>query len=105
MELNWNITANDVILRCWYCCRFRPVGMPHTERVMVHNLDAHGSLHLLSISGSTSHFHCSFFLEKVCRKFIMVTQWNSSSSVYITRRGFAAWSLVVMCEFQCCWLW
>ena len=50
------------------CC-FRPVGMPHTEQVMVHNLDAHGSLHLLSISGSTSHFHCSFFLEKVSRKF------------------------------------
>ena len=45
--------------------RFRPVGMPHTERVMVHNLDSQGSLHLLSISGSTCHFHCSFFLEKV----------------------------------------
>jgi len=49
---------------------FRPVGMPHTERVTVHNLDSQGSLHLLSLSGSTSHFHCSFFLEKVRQKFV-----------------------------------
>ena len=46
------------------CCR--PVGMPHMEQVTVHNPDPEISLHLLSISGSTLHFHCSFFQDKVC---------------------------------------
>lgn len=44
---------------------FRPVGMPHMEQVTVHNPDPHTNLHLLSISGSTLHFHCSFFQDKV----------------------------------------
>ncbi len=35
------------------------------QHVTVHNPDTHNSLHLLSISGSTLHFHCSFFSEKV----------------------------------------
>ena len=43
----------------------RPVGMPYMEKVTVHNPDTQNSLHLLSISGSTLHFHCSFFQDKV----------------------------------------
>jgi len=81
-----------------YCdCRCRPVGMPHTERVTVHNLDSQGSLHLLSLSGSTSHFHCSFFLEKVCRQmFVDVTVRKSFSFLHVTCRI----SLVVLT----CWV-
>ncbi|XP_013418594.1 transmembrane protein 131-like isoform X2 [Lingula anatina] len=41
------------------------VGMPHMETVTVHNPDTINSLHLLSISGSTLHFHCSFFQDKL----------------------------------------
>ncbi|KAI0212835.1 transmembrane protein 131 [Lamellibrachia satsuma] len=40
------------------------VGMPHMEQVTVHNPDTQNSLHLFSISGSTLHFHCSFFQHK-----------------------------------------
>ena len=43
----------------------RPVGMPHMQQVTVQNLEPDKSLHLLSISGSTQHFHCSFFQDKV----------------------------------------
>ena len=43
----------------------RPVGMPCTEHVRVENKDPHLPLHLLSIAGSTSHYHCSFFEDKV----------------------------------------
>ena len=35
------------------------------EQVLVQNTDSRSDLHLLSISGSTVHFHCSFFHEKV----------------------------------------
>ncbi|XP_071088410.1 transmembrane protein 131-like isoform X1 [Haliotis cracherodii] len=43
----------------------QPVGMPRMERVIVQNNDPKNSLHLLSISGSTVHFHCSFFQDKI----------------------------------------
>ncbi|XP_070197652.1 transmembrane protein 131-like isoform X2 [Littorina saxatilis] len=42
----------------------QPVGMPRMEKVIVQNTDSKNSLHLLSISGSTNHFHCSFFQDK-----------------------------------------
>ena len=47
---------------------FRPVGMPRIEKVIVQNNDPKNSLHLLSISGSTVHFHCSFFQDKVSKR-------------------------------------
>ncbi|XP_041357021.1 transmembrane protein 131-like isoform X2 [Gigantopelta aegis] len=43
----------------------QPVGMPRIERVIVQNNDPKNNLHLLSISGSTVHFHCSFFQDKI----------------------------------------
>ena len=39
--------------------------MPRMEQVTVRNTDRKNNLHLLSISGSTAHFHCSFFQDKV----------------------------------------
>ena len=48
-----------------YAVFSRPVGMPRMEKVTVHNADTDNNLHLLSISGSTQHFHCSFFQDKV----------------------------------------
>lgn len=35
--------------------------MPKIETVVIHNLNERQSLHLNSISGSTLHFHSSFF--------------------------------------------
>ncbi|XP_059172508.1 transmembrane protein 131-like isoform X2 [Physella acuta] len=43
----------------------QPVGMPRLEKVIVQNNDPKHNLHLLSISGSTVHFHCSFFQDKI----------------------------------------
>ncbi|KAG1714731.1 Transmembrane protein 131 [Nymphon striatum] len=45
--------------------KLQPVGIPYIKKVVVHNPSSTISLHMLSISGSTVHFHCSFFLEKV----------------------------------------
>ena len=41
--------------------------MPRMEQVTVRNTDRKNNLHLLSISGSTAHFHCSFFQDKVSK--------------------------------------
>ena len=44
---------------------FRPIGLPVLRKVRVHNLNAQSSIQMLSISGNTIHFHCSFFTDKV----------------------------------------
>ncbi|XP_059479964.1 transmembrane protein 131 isoform X2 [Neocloeon triangulifer] len=43
----------------------RPLGVPHQEKVTVLNTDSNKTIHLTSISGTTPHFHCSFFEDKV----------------------------------------
>lgn len=42
----------------------RPIGVPKLETVLIINT-GDDALKLESISGSTIHFYCSFFLEKV----------------------------------------
>ena len=41
------------------------IGIPYIERVLVENLQNDNSIQMLSISGNTVHFHCSFFEDKV----------------------------------------
>ena len=60
---------------------FRPVGMPIMQQVLVQNTDTKNSLHLLSISGSTVHFHCSFFQDKVSVKHTMYISCNTQQYV------------------------
>merc|ERR1712079_393873 len=43
----------------------QPIGLPVLRKVRVHNLNAQSSIQMLSISGNTIHFHCSFFTDKV----------------------------------------
>ncbi|XP_015119275.1 transmembrane protein 131 homolog isoform X2 [Diachasma alloeum] len=43
----------------------RQLGVPHKETVTLLNRDANRTIHLTSISGSTQHFHSSFFQDKV----------------------------------------
>ena len=43
----------------------RPIGLPVLRKVRVHNLNTQSSIQMLSISGNTIHFHCSFFTDKV----------------------------------------
>ncbi|XP_043684488.1 transmembrane protein 131 [Vespula pensylvanica] len=43
----------------------RQLGIPHQETVMLINKDHNRTIHLLSISGNTRHFHSSFFQDKV----------------------------------------
>lgn len=45
--------------------REHPIGMPSLAKVVVSNLGTRSTLRLYSISGSTAHFHCSFFQDKV----------------------------------------
>lgn len=42
--------------------------MPHLEKVMLFNIDSNYSVDMTSISGSTVHFHSSFFENKVSAK-------------------------------------
>ncbi|KAK0162678.1 hypothetical protein PV327_006435 [Microctonus hyperodae] len=43
----------------------RQLGVPHQETVTLFNKDNNKTIHLSSISGSTQHFHSSFFQDKV----------------------------------------
>uniref|UniRef100_A0A0C9S2V7 TMEM131 protein n=1 Tax=Fopius arisanus TaxID=64838 RepID=A0A0C9S2V7_9HYME len=43
----------------------RQLGVPHKKTVTLLNRDANRTIHLTSISGSTQHFHSSFFQDKV----------------------------------------
>ncbi|XP_034937146.1 transmembrane protein 131 [Chelonus insularis] len=43
----------------------RQLGVPHQETVFLINKDHNRTIHLTSISGSTQHFHSSFFQDKV----------------------------------------
>lgn len=43
----------------------RPLGLPILRKVRVRNLNSESSIEMLSISGNTFHFHCSFFTDKV----------------------------------------
>ncbi|KAJ8933374.1 hypothetical protein NQ318_018443 [Aromia moschata] len=42
----------------------RPLGVPHLEKVTLFNTDKNKSIDMTSISGSTVHFHSSFFEDK-----------------------------------------
>lgn len=44
---------------------FSAIGVPFTERVIVENLQDDSSVQMVSISGTSDHFHCSFFEDKV----------------------------------------
>ena len=48
-----------------FSCFSRPIGLPVLRKVRVHNLNTQSSIQMLSISGNTIHFHCSFFTDKV----------------------------------------
>lgn len=52
---------------------FRPLGMPILQKVTVFNLNKQNSIQMLSISGNTVHFHCSFFADKVLIKELILT--------------------------------
>jgi len=43
----------------------QPIGVPLLRKVTIHNINGHSSIQMLSISGNTIHFHCSFFNDKV----------------------------------------
>lgn len=54
-------------------CFFRPLGVPHLEKVTLFNTDKNKTIDMTSISGSTVHFHSSFFEDKVSIKtFILI---------------------------------
>uniref|UniRef100_A0A6P7FQJ0 Transmembrane protein 131 n=1 Tax=Diabrotica virgifera virgifera TaxID=50390 RepID=A0A6P7FQJ0_DIAVI len=42
----------------------RPFGIPHMEKVTLFNIDKNKSIDMTSISGSTVHFHSSFFADR-----------------------------------------
>ncbi|KAH9414407.1 hypothetical protein DERP_014428 [Dermatophagoides pteronyssinus] len=44
---------------------YHSIGMPIIKTVHIHNDDDEITLQLISISGNTEHFHCSFFEEKI----------------------------------------
>lgn len=46
---------------------FRPLGVPHLKKVILFNVDNNRTIDMTSISGSTVHFHSSFFEEKVIK--------------------------------------
>ena len=61
---------------------FRPIGVPGLLRVTIHNINSHSSIQMLSISGNTIHFHCSFFEDKVSWTTIRILP------IWLSRRWF-----------------
>jgi hypothetical protein len=61
--------------------KYRPLGVPHLEKVTLFNVDSNKSIDMTSISGSTVHFHSSFFEDKVRIKlhntFSSILSWKS----------------------------
>ena len=64
-EKNAITAITFLLLIRFYHFFFRPIGLPVLRKVRVHNLNAQSSIQMLSISGNTIHFHCSFFTDKV----------------------------------------
>ena len=73
---SWTSKSSNIHQMLWRTSNhhsfFRPMGMPILRKVRVHNLNSQNSIQMLSISGNTIHFHCSFFADKVllqrCKK-------------------------------------
>ena len=59
---------------------FRPIGVPGLHKVTIHNINSHSSIQMLSISGNTIHFHCSFFEDKVRIEATPITFVNISDT-------------------------
>ena len=75
-DLQLNLTRRTLILKNseyfpslnvqdWHLFFSRPIGVPLLRKVTIHNINGHSSIQMLSISGNTFHFHCSFFNDKV----------------------------------------
>ena len=60
---------------------FRPIGVPGLHKVTIHNINSHSSIQMLSISGNTIHFHCSFFEDKVRIEATPITFANISDTL------------------------
>lgn len=59
----------------------RPVGMPKMEKVYLHNPSSE-EISLISISATTSHFHASFFQNRVS---LLFCRFIFKSFMYIRR--------------------
>jgi len=53
-----------LVVKCSFVFIHRPVGMPKMEKVYLHNPSSE-EISLISISATTSHFHASFFQNRV----------------------------------------
>jgi hypothetical protein len=53
----------EFLFHSWLC--YRHVGVPHQEKVILFNVNSNKTIHMSSISGTTVHFHSSFFEDKV----------------------------------------
>lgn len=76
---------------------YRPVGMPKMEKVYLHNPSSEETITLVSISATTSHFHASFFQNRVSFSAIHDLSWVCSvRSVYqgLKLRCHPGWVLV-----------
>ncbi|RWS31127.1 transmembrane protein 131-like isoform X4 [Leptotrombidium deliense] len=71
---------------------FSFVGIPYIRKVIVENLQEDTSLQMLSISGNSVHFHCSFFEDKIVH-----SQSNTSFDVVFLARqeGFVSNTLYI----------
>ena len=68
------------------------VGIPRLEKVTIQNRDTKNNIRLLSISGSTSHFYCSFFHDKVSMNLPTKNAQSSSAKISAFRPSIhCAW--------------
>ena len=82
-EKNVTTAMTFCLLIRFYHFFSRPIGLPVLRKVRVHNLNAQSSIQMLSISGNTIHFHCSFFTDKV-NIYILFTLFNKKRRVFLS---------------------
>lgn len=61
----------------------RPVGMPKMEKVYLHNPSSEETITLVSISATTSHFHASFFQNRVSFFYYLKISFSSFSQIWM----------------------
>ena len=65
------------------------------RKVTIHNINGHSSIQMLSISGNTIHFHCSFFNDKV-KRWISSDEFRPSAAQVIPPGGNTTFDVVFL---------
>lgn len=77
----------------------RPVGMPKMEKVYLHNPSSEETITLVSISATTSHFHASFFQNRVSFFYFLKISFSSFSQIWM-KTSLKEWLTAIVTHLE-----